>query len=301
MTGTMAGTASHKHPKFAPLTLDFTFKKAFASERSKNLLLFLLNAFLAEKLKCPIREVKLVRNEMTGKTKRNRGSLFDVSCEDESGNRFIVEIQIGWQKNFISRTFFYLCMIISNLAKKGKDYDFNLPKLYSISFMDFDLDFGKGCTEVVQHLSMRNDKHPEICYDILQMTFVVLPRFKKNEGECRTIMDKILYSLKNGHKLRGIPRSFKEKELREIFEVAKVSNFTSVELAKWESAMMNRYDYKTSMRDIKERGMEEGEARGIGIGLKKAAKNMLAKGYSIAEVIGVTNLPREQVRALRRA
>jgi len=27
---------------------------------------------------------------------------------------------------------------------------------------------------------------------------------------------------------------------------------------------------------------------------------MLAKGYSIAEVIGVTNLPREQIRALRR-
>jgi len=48
-----------KHPKFAPLTLDSTFKKAFASERSKNLLLFLLNAFLAEKLKRPIKEVKM--------------------------------------------------------------------------------------------------------------------------------------------------------------------------------------------------------------------------------------------------
>ncbi|GBU25660.1 hypothetical protein R83H12_02315 [Fibrobacteria bacterium R8-3-H12] len=268
-------------------------KKAFANERSKNLLLFLLNAFLAEKLKCPIKAVRLVRNEMSGKTRRNRGSIFDVSCEDKNGNRFIVEIQIGWQKHFISRTFFYLCMIISNLAKKGKDYDFDLPKLYSISFMDFNLDFGKGCTEVVQHLSVRNDRHPEVCYDILQMTFVILPRFKKTEGECKTLVDKILFSLKNGHKLIDVPRSFVEKELKEIFEVARISNFDSVELAKWEATMMNRHDYKISMRDIKERG--------VGIGLKRTAKNMLAKGYSVAEVIGITELPRKQVMALRRA
>jgi len=289
------GTASFKCKKykFAPLTLDFTFKKAFASERSKNLLLFLLNAFLAEKLKSPIKEVRLVRNEMQGKTRRNRGSIFDVSCEDKSGNRFIVEVQIGWQKHFISRTFFYLCMIISNLAKKGKNYDFNLPKLYSISIMDFNLNFGKGCTEAVQYLSMRNDLHPEVRYDILSMVFVILPRFKKTESECKTIVDKLLYSLKNGHKLKDVPKSFREKELKDIFEVARISNFDSVELAKWEATMMNKYDYRTSMRDIEERG--------IGKGIRRTAKNMLAKGFSVADVLKATDLPRKQIMALRRA
>jgi hypothetical protein len=34
---------------------------------------------------------------------------------------------------------------------------------------------------------------------------------------------------------------------------------------------------------------------------QKVARNMLAKGYSIAEVIGMTSLSREQVRALKRA
>jgi len=288
-----AGTASfeHKKCKFAPLTLDFTFKKAFANERSKNLLLFLLNAFLAEKLKYPIKEVRLVRNEMLGKTRRNRGSIFDVSCEDENGNRFIVEVQIGWQKHFISRTFFYLCIIISNLAKKGKNYDFNLPKLYSISFMDFDLDFGKRCTEVVQHLSVRNDRHPEVRYDILQMTFVILPRFNKSESECKTLVDKILYSLKNGHKLKGVPKSFAEKELKEIFEVARISNFDSIELAKWEAAMMNRRDYETSIRDIKERSREEGK--------EEDAISMLAEGFKPALIARITKLPRKRIMALR--
>ncbi|MDR2732297.1 MAG: Rpn family recombination-promoting nuclease/putative transposase, partial [Fibromonadaceae bacterium] len=223
-----AGKASHiKHPKFAPLTLDFTFKKAFANEQSTEPLVFLLNTFLAEKLRNPIKDVSIMNSEQLGKTRLNRNAVFDVYCEDTAGSRFIVEVQIKEQEHFIRRTFYYLCMIITNLAKKGKKYDFNIPKLYSISFLDFDLDFGKGCTEVVQHLSVRNDKHPEISYDMLQMTFVILPRFSKAEGECKTVMDKILFFLLNGHRLKSIPKSFKNRELRDIFEVARISSFTN--------------------------------------------------------------------------
>jgi len=57
--------------------------------------------------------------------------------------------------------------------------------------------------------------------------------------------------------------------------------------------MMNRYDQKACIAYAKKEG--------VGIGLKRAARNMLAKGYSVAEVIGVTNLSREQVRTLSRA
>jgi predicted transposase/invertase (TIGR01784 family) len=49
-----------------------------------------------------------------------------------------------------------------------------------------------------------------------------------------------------------------------------------------------------------ERGVAIGETRGIDIGVTRTAKNMLAKGYSVAEVIEITDLSLEQVRALRR-
>jgi len=57
--------------------------------------------------------------------------------------------------------------------------------------------------------------------------------------------------------------------------------------------MRNEYDQRACIAYAK----KEGEASG----LKKVARNMLAKGYSIAEVIGMTSLSREQVRALKRA
>jgi predicted transposase/invertase (TIGR01784 family) len=297
-------------PRFAPLTLDFTFKKAFANQRSTELLLFLLNTFLAEKLQSPIKEASILSGEQLGKTKFNRNAIFDVYCEDATGARFVVEIQIKSQKHFIKRTFFYLCIIISGLAKKGKNFDFNIPKLYSLSFLDFDLDFGKNCTEVIQHLSMRNDMHPEVFYDILQMTFVILPRFKKKENECKTIMDRLLFSLKNSHKLKKIPGSFKEKELKDIFSIAEISNFTDREIRQYEANMMNRYDYQATIAYAKEEGfakgekkgvamgMEKGEAKGEAMGLERAARNMLGEGMEPALVARYTKLPLKAVKAL---
>jgi hypothetical protein len=76
-----------KKPRFAPLTLDFTFKKAFANQRSTELLLFLLNTFLAEKLKSPIKEASIINGEQLGKARAKRNAIFDVYCQDAAGWR----------------------------------------------------------------------------------------------------------------------------------------------------------------------------------------------------------------------
>jgi len=101
-------------PKFAPFTLDFTFKKAFASEQCTDLLLFLLNTFLDRVLRNPIIEVKIIHTVQLGRTKRKRGAVFDIQCEDAVGTRFIVEMQVEEQKHFIKRSLFYLCMAVAN-------------------------------------------------------------------------------------------------------------------------------------------------------------------------------------------
>jgi hypothetical protein len=76
---------------------------------------------------------------------------------------------------------------------------------------------------------------------------------------------------------------------KRIFEVARISNFTSEELMDYESEMKRFSDHANALAYAEEKGV------------LRTAKKMLAKGYSVAEVIGITNLPREQVMALRRA
>jgi len=293
------------NPKFAPLTLDFTFKKAFANEQCKDLLLFLLNTFLKRVLKKPIRDVKIIHTALLGRTKKKRGAVFDVHCEDASGARFIVEMQVGKQENFIKRSLFYICMAVANLAKKGKmesrgkkiPYDYDIPVVYTLSFINFDLDFGKNCDEVVQYISLSNELHPEVRYDLIRMIYVRLAKFRKKEEECVSDIDRLLFIFKNAHKLTEEPKSFKKMVFKRILEIARISSFTDEELMFFDIEKKRYTDHKNIVAYAK----KEGEARGIGKGIRQTAKNMLAKGYSVAEVIEVTNLPRKQITALRRA
>jgi predicted transposase YdaD len=102
-------------------------------------------------------------------------------------------------------------------------------------------------------------------------------------------MDKILFAFTNGHKLKRVPGSFRERELRDIFSIAEISNFTESELYRYEVVMRNEWDQRACLAYAKKEG------------IMQTAKNMLAKGFSVADVLKATDLSREQVMALRRA
>jgi predicted transposase/invertase (TIGR01784 family) len=126
------------------------------------------------------------------------------------------------------------------------------------------------------------------------MTFVILPRFKKKESECKTIKDKLLFSLKNGHKLKKIPKDFRERELKDIFNISEISNFNSDELYRYEAIMRNEYDQRACLAYAK----KEGETRGLKRGVLQTAKSMLKNGIKPALVARITKLPKEQIMAL---
>jgi len=282
-------------PKFAPLTLDFTFKKAFANEQCKNLLLFLLNTFLKRVLKKPIKDVKIIHTALLGKTKRKRGAVFDVHCEDASGARFIVEMQVEDQKYFIKRSLFYICMAVANLAKKGRmesrgkkiPYDYNIPVVYTLSFLNFDLNFGNGCDEVVQYISLSNELHPEIRYDMIRMVYVQLSRFNKKEEECISDIDRLLFIFKNAQNLTEEPKSFKKMVFKRILEVARISNFNDEELMFYDVEMKRYSDHVNALAYAEEKG------------ILRVAKNMLKDGINPTRVARITKLPKEQIMALR--
>jgi len=184
---------------YANLTQDFVFKKAFASEQDKELLISLLNAFLERKLRHPITDVNIKNPYIQGETPKNRDSIVDIRCKDSEGSSFIVEMQVSAQHFFIKRAIHYICVSVASESKKGDDYNFDFPKTYSLNFLDFDIDFGKDCTGVVQYYSFSNEDHPENRLDYLSMVFVLLTRFNKRIDECESLHDKLLYSLCHAH------------------------------------------------------------------------------------------------------
>jgi len=287
---------------YAELTNDFVFKKAFASEEDKDLLIALLNVFLEPKLVHPVKDVHIENPYVKGETKNNRDAVLDIHCQDSKGNKFIVEMQVSEQKFFIKRALYYLCMSVANSGKKGKDWDFDFPKIYSLNFLNFDLDVWEKCDEIVQYLSLQNDNHSEIQHDYINLAFVRLPKFKKTIEECESLQDKLIFLLCHAHELKSKPKQLREKLFDRLFEIAKISNFSSMEWSEYISRHKAKHDRYAEKKYAMEKGMAEGRAEGLAEGLamsrSEIARNMLGDGVEPALVARYTKLPLKAVKAL---
>ena len=97
---------------------DFGFKKIFAEEASKPLLLDFLNAVLPPDDK--IKSLTFKKNEQLGQTEFDRKAIYDIFCENQQGEKFIVELQKAKQNYFKDRTIYYSTFPIQEQAEKGE-------------------------------------------------------------------------------------------------------------------------------------------------------------------------------------
>ena len=70
---------------------DFGFKKIFGEEASKPLLLDFLNALLPQQNN--IIDLTFKNAEQLGQTEADRKAIYDIYCETDKGEKFIVELQ----------------------------------------------------------------------------------------------------------------------------------------------------------------------------------------------------------------
>ena len=84
---------------------DWGFKRLFGQEFSKDLLISFLNDLLEGELQ--VKDVVFKDKEQLPQTKDQRGIIYDVFCETDTGERFILEMQNKWQPNFLDRSIYY--------------------------------------------------------------------------------------------------------------------------------------------------------------------------------------------------
>ena len=76
--------------RYISLLTDFGFKRIFGTAPNKELLICFLNSLFDGKQ--VIKDVKYLNNEHLGDVYVSRKAIFDVYCEGENGEKFIVEI-----------------------------------------------------------------------------------------------------------------------------------------------------------------------------------------------------------------
>ena len=277
---------------------DFAFKKFFGTEANKEFLISFLNALLELNGEKEIADLTYLNTEQLGFSNNERRAVYDVYCTTKEGERFIVEMQKAKQENFRDRALYYSSFAIQDQGQKGTKnntvyWDYKLSPVYVIGILDFVMD---DSPEKVDHLITKvqlMDDTYEVFNKNLNFIFIEMPKFRKEESELETFMDKWLYAIKNLGKLDDKPTALTEAIFKRFFEVAEIAAFSKTERYDYEENLKNCNDWFSVMNTAKKDGLEEGEAIGIekgraegraegeDIGLQKGEAIGLQKGEAI--------------------
>ena len=275
--------------KYISLLTDFGFKRIFGKKPNKMLLIDFLNAlFDGEQV---VRDVTYLNSEHVGDVYAERKAIFDVYCENERGEKFIVEMQNAYQTYFKDRSLFYSTFPIREQAPKGSEWDFKLNHIYTVALLNFNMNeaaFDKE--EIRHHVQLYDTATHKIFYDKLEFIYVEIAKFNKSLDELETLYDKWLYALKNLYKLTQRPKELCDKVFDRLFEEAEIAKFTPQEIREYEASKMAYRDIKNSIDTAKREGRIEANI--------ETAQRLQAMGLSTEQVAKATQLPLDMVQKL---
>ena len=254
-----------------PLT-DFGFKHLFGREPGKELLIDFLNQiFEGRKV---ITDLSYNKNEQFGPRSKSRKMIFDLTCNADKGEQFIIEVQRIHQQYFKDRAIYYCSRLIHDQAPNGGKWDYSLKEVYFIGVMDSVLEDAEK-DEYVHHIHLAYEKTGKEFYKKWKFIFIEIPKFTKAEKDLKTGLDKWLFILKNLSDIKKIPVILITRIFSKLFKIAQVSNLSKEEYMKYEKDLMASWDdyaiKKTLEHDrrmAREKGMEEGKEEGSQIGME---------------------------------
>ena len=269
---------------------DYGFKKLFGEEPNKDLLLDFLNELLKEE-QGQIKNLTYMKTEHLGTSDIDRKAIFDLYCENEKGEKFIVELQKSKQNFFKDRTVYYSTFPIREQAKRA-DWDYELKAVYTIAILDFVFDSDKNEPDKFRYdVKLTDIETKKVFYDKLTFIYLEMPKFNKPLAELETRFDKWLFVLRNLNRLDRVPDKLKERIFEKLFETAEIAKFTPAQVRLYEDSLKYYRDLKNSL----DAARDEGRLAGI----EEIARNALKIGKSISEIIELTGLTKEQIEKLK--
>jgi predicted transposase/invertase (TIGR01784 family) len=275
---------------------DFGFKKLFGSEVNKDLLIDFLNQIIKEQGK--ITTIHYLQNEQLGIGESDRRAIFDIYCENEKGEKFIVEMQKAKQEYFKERSVFYATFPIQQQSKLG-DWDFSLKAVYLIGILDFVFEEDKDDESYFhREIKLMDVSTHRVFYDKLTFIYLEMPKFNKTEDELVTHFDKWLYIIKNLPQLECRPVKLQEKVFDNLFRTAEIAKFTPAEVYQYEDSVKVYRDLRNTLDYAIEDGRAQGHAEGLKEGIIHIALQMLKDGEPVEKIMRYTGLTAEQIQAL---
>ena len=292
--------------KYINLLTDFGFKRIFGTEPNKGLLMDFLNSLLPKKHQ--IQNLTFKNTEKLGSTPINRKAIFDVYCQSETGEQFIVEVQKAKQNYFKDRSVYYASFPIQEQAPTG-EWDFKLQAVYTVGVLDFIFDDHKKEEEFLHIVELKNQRC-EVFYDKLKFVYLELPKFEKSLEELTSHFEKWIFLLKRLPELEDRPDQLQEDVFEQLFEAARIANFSAAERESYHNSLKHYRDLNNVVATSRQeghaegftlgrvQGREEGREEGKQREKQVIAQSMKAAGMSLQDIARFTGLSPGEIDVL---
>ena len=238
--------------------IDYGFKKLFATEANKDILISFLNAVI-EDIADPIVDLTYKNVELIGDFNGARDSYLDAYCETLKGRRFIVEMQNSWQPFFKDRTLYYAAKAISNQAvkddptkrdrtenkekRKATKWNYRLNEVYLIAVMNFTFSRKEYTPSDYYHrimLTDLNDNH--VFYDKLTLIYLEMPKVGKADLDMNRPLDRWLRVLYRLWGEEECPPEIDEPVFQKLYREAEYARFTPDQQLTYERSRKRELD-----------------------------------------------------------
>lgn len=274
---------------------DYGFKRLFGEEPSKVLLLDFLNELLRDE-QGTITELTYLKSDRLGNSEEDRKAVFDLYCQNDKGEKFIVELQKSKQKFFKDRTVYYSTFPIREQAQRGSNWNFELNAVYTVAILDFVFDEDKREPNKYRYdVKLTDTETCEVFYDKLTFIYLEMPKFHKPVHALESRFEKWMYVIRNLNKLDRIPDELREGIFERLFELAEVARFTPEQYEAYEDSLKYYRDLKNTLDTAREEAREEGISEGI----QKVALELIRKKINDEIILSSTGLTAEQLLLLK--
>lgn len=315
--------------------VDFVFKRIFASENNKDVLLAFLNHIFMDAGDAPLDEVILLNPYTDKDDPLDKLSIFDIWAKTVEGKLINIEMQLFNKYDMEKRTLYYWSKRYSGQLQTGGRYT-ELKKCVTINILNYKV-LPNEHTHSVFHL--REDISGAPLTDDIEIHFLELPKLNQPAVPGEGGLINWLLFLKGSDNSNWEVLRMNEPALRKAMETLEFLSQDSEARRKYEERQKALHD-EASQRDgaqregfakgmqeglqagmqkglkegikegkiegkiegIKEgikKGVKEGKKEGLREGKLEVAKNLLAMGLELSSVQAATGLSKEEIQSIQ--
>ena len=254
--------------------LDVMFKKLFASEENKRLLMSLIASLLSMEVES-IKSIEVLNGEILPDERGEKFGRLDLLLIMNDETKINIELQIKIQDDYADRSTFYWSKAYTTGLKAGEEYS-ELKETICINIIGFKM---FDCEEYHSHFKiMEKDRH-EVLTEKFAIHFFELPKLRGTEVNADDMMNLWLKLIdcESEEDLKMLERTNAAPIKEAAYFIRKMSADEKVkEKARLEEKRL--HDEASIIGTARRQGLKEGFERGEKEGFEKGEKKGFEKG-----------------------